>query len=127
MKRKIVSSIILLAVLVGIASSGVFAAVYLQYGCNATEGWGCTKGSTCGGTAGTYNNHLYSKTLGWYLKSNGTEGYVEGPTVVKDNSLQAQSNVTVPSGRGTYYETQQQGECRRCGDNKAWRKTMHAF
>ena len=113
--------------LIGIASSSVFATIYLQHGCNAKTGWGCTKGTVCGGTAGTYNNHLYSRTLGWYIKTNGQEGYVQGPTVVKDNALQAQSNVNVPSGRGTYYETQQQGNCRRCGVNKSWRAEMHPF
>lgn len=127
MKNKIIFSTLMAVALLSIIGTGVFAAIYLQYGCNETTGWGCTKGSTCGGTAGTYNNHLYSRTLGWYIKNNGEEGYKEGPTVVKDNSLQAQSNVDVPTGRGTYYETQQQGTCRRCGDDKAWRTTMHAF
>lgn len=127
MRNKLIISILSILVLISVMSTVAFAAVYLQHGCNATTGWGCTKGSVCGGTAGTYNNHLYSRTLGWYVRNDGSEGYKEGPTVVKDNSLQAQSNVDVPSGRGTYYETQQQGNCRRCGDDKAWRATMHAF
>ena len=64
MKSKIFYSTVLMVALIGIISTTAYAAVYLQYGCNATTGWGCTKGSVCGGTAGTYNNHLYSRTLG---------------------------------------------------------------
>ena len=62
MKNKIVVSSLVLVALMAILGTSAFAAVYLQYGCNATTGWGCTKGSVCGGTAGTYNNHLYSRT-----------------------------------------------------------------
>lgn len=79
MKNKIIFSTLMAVALLSIIGTGVFAAIYLQYGCNETTGWGCTKGSTCGGTAGTYNNHLYSRTLGWYIKNNGEEGYKEEP------------------------------------------------
>lgn len=75
----------------------------------------------------TYNNYLYAETIGWSVDNSGNESFHPGPQVGKYNSGEASSQINVPWGRGTWFESIYEGKCNRCQEVMGYNKKMFAF
>ncbi len=53
----------------------------------------------------SYNNMLFAATIAWSVDAAGNESFHQGPNSRKYNAQKVESKVSVPRGRGTWYES----------------------
>ncbi len=123
MKKTIISTVIVLAilfVLAGIVNAGCGAGKGSQWstiGTLSDKAYAqCTGYSGCNNIA-KYNNRLYAKVMLWDKNNN----YKDSGRVEKDNTSLAKATVSCAGGTGKWYQGEYEAHCHRCGDNYDWR------
>jgi len=123
-KKVLISGSILGITLLGIVSTNVNACG-LKVERAYSASW--AKTTTSVNTNSTYNNTLYAETIAWSVSNSGVESFHQGPRTTRYNQQYANSQVSVPTGRGTWFECHWEGHCNRCGSNLGRAKQMFAF